>query len=146
MANQLKMAEIQAITALLQQGWSQRRIARELGMDRETVARYARRWGQLAAKPATLRLGSEVADNSKAATLRPGSDAAAEAQDPQLAGLPNGELIEPSGTLVAGQNSACWPFRDLIQCKLDQALSAQRIWQDLRTEYGFTASYYSVLR
>jgi hypothetical protein len=36
-------------------------------------------------------------------------------------------------------------FRDVIH-KLDQALSAQRIWQDLRTEHGFSASYYSVLR
>jgi IS30 family transposase len=44
MANQLKMADIQAIPAILEQGWSQRRIARELGIDRETVARYARRW------------------------------------------------------------------------------------------------------
>jgi transcriptional regulator with XRE-family HTH domain len=43
MANRLKMAQIQAVTALLQQGWSQRRIARELGLDRETVARYAKR-------------------------------------------------------------------------------------------------------
>jgi Helix-turn-helix domain len=161
MANQLKMAEIQAITALLQQGWSQRRIARELGLDRETVARYAQRLREPTAKPANLRPGSEAVDGAKPANLRPGSeavseakpatlhtgsDAVAEAQDPLLAGLPNGELIEPSGASAAGQQSACWPHRDLIQAKLDQALSAQRIWQDLRAEHGFTASYYSVLR
>jgi transposase len=79
------------------------------------------------------------------AILRPGSEPAAEAQDPLLAGLPNSQLIEPSDT-AAGQHSTCWPFRELIQSKLDQALSAQRIWQDLCSEHGFTASYYSVLR
>jgi predicted transcriptional regulator len=40
MANQLKMAMVNAILLLERRGWSQRRIARELGIDRETVARY----------------------------------------------------------------------------------------------------------
>ncbi len=42
MANQLKMVMVQAIIGLLEQGWSHRRIARELGIHRETVARYDR--------------------------------------------------------------------------------------------------------
>jgi transposase len=42
MANQLKMAEVQAILALVKRGWSFRRISRELGVHRETVSRYAR--------------------------------------------------------------------------------------------------------
>jgi transposase len=93
-----------------------------------------------------LRPGSEVEGEAKPATLRPGLEAAAEAQDSLLAGLPDGELIEPPNAAAAGQQSECWPFRGLIQRKVDQALSAQRIWQDLRSEHGFTASYYSVLR
>jgi transposase len=40
MANQLKMATVDAIVALHQLGWSQRRIAREFGIDRETIGRY----------------------------------------------------------------------------------------------------------
>ena len=40
MSNQLKMAQVQSIVALHVRGWSQRRIARERGVDRETVARY----------------------------------------------------------------------------------------------------------
>ena len=40
MANMLSMADQAAIIALWQRGWSQRRIARETGVDRETVARY----------------------------------------------------------------------------------------------------------
>lgn len=38
--NQLKMDIQQAISSLSGRGWSQRRIARELGINRETVARY----------------------------------------------------------------------------------------------------------
>ena len=46
MANHRKMAMMQAIIALLQCGWSHRRIARELGLHRETVGRYDRERGQ----------------------------------------------------------------------------------------------------
>ncbi len=42
MANQLKMAMIGSILTLRQRGWSCRRIARELGVNRETVSRYVR--------------------------------------------------------------------------------------------------------
>ncbi len=42
MANVLRMADQAAIIALWQRGWSQRRIARETGFDRSTVARYVR--------------------------------------------------------------------------------------------------------
>ncbi len=52
MANQLKMAIVDAIVSLAQAGWSQRRIARELGVDRETVARYVQTRGS-GSKPAT---------------------------------------------------------------------------------------------
>ena len=40
MANRLKMAVVHAILTLNELGWSQRRIAQVLGIDRETVARY----------------------------------------------------------------------------------------------------------
>jgi predicted DNA-binding protein (UPF0251 family) len=42
MSNLLQVAMIEAIRSLHQRGWSQRRIARELGIDRETVARHLR--------------------------------------------------------------------------------------------------------
>ncbi len=94
MVNQLKMAELQSITALMEQGGSQRRIARELGIDRETVVRYSRRWRELAAKPANLH---------------PGSELGAEAQDPLLAGLPNCQLLEPSSGEKKGSGFlVCW--------------------------------------
>jgi transposase len=48
MANQLKMASIQAILFLRKRGWSFRRIARELGVHRETVSRQVALAGQRA--------------------------------------------------------------------------------------------------
>lgn len=106
MAHRLKMAKIHAIEELLRLGWSHRRIARELGVHRETVSRYD-------------RLG-----RSKPAISTPGSD--------------------PS--LSCGRKSHCEPFRDLIEREVEQGLSAQRIFQDLRVETGFAGSYSSVKR
>ncbi len=45
MANYLKMAKIQAIQGLLEQGWSQRRIARELCIDRKPPVKCIWTWG-----------------------------------------------------------------------------------------------------
>ena len=58
MANLLTMAIIETIYTLHQRGWSQRRIARELGVNRETVARYIAR--TQTAKPANAPIGSEA--------------------------------------------------------------------------------------
>jgi transposase len=45
-----------------------------------------------------------------------------------------------------GRSSECEPFQSLILEKLQQELSAQRIYQDLTVEHGFTGSYDSVKR
>ena len=68
--NQLKMDIQQAISSLSRSGWSQRRIARELGINRETVARH-RRLAQPAAEPnpAIPPAGSELAEGAKAAIV-----------------------------------------------------------------------------
>lgn len=121
MANRLKMAKIQAILELHRRGWSQRRIARELEIDRETVGRYV---GLSAgeSKPAISPAGSEWAD------LPPG-----------VAEL----LRRPRGV---GRQSHCEPYRDIIRAKLGQDLSSQRIYQDLVTDHGYAGSYDSVKR
>jgi transposase len=61
MANLLKMAMIETIVRLHQQGWSNRRIAKELGIDRDAVSRHVR---QARGAPA----------DSKAAKAPPGSE------------------------------------------------------------------------
>ena len=40
-----------------------------------------------------------------------------------------------------GPKRTCEPFRDVIQTKLEQGLSAQRIYQVLVTDRAFTAKY-----
>ena len=58
--NQLKMDIQHTISTLSRGGWSQRRIARELGIDRETVARYRRlARHEEALKPAISPTGSK---------------------------------------------------------------------------------------
>jgi transposase len=72
MANRLNMATIQTVLTLLQQKWSYRRIARELGIHRDTVARLAAE-----SKAATAPPGSDGEPaESKAATAPPSSAAA----------------------------------------------------------------------
>lgn len=64
MANHLKVAKVLSIQALHARGWSQRRIARELGIDRGTVARHLKRQS----KAATAPTGAGNAKTAKAPT------------------------------------------------------------------------------
>jgi hypothetical protein len=72
MANRLKMATIQTVLTLLEQKWSYRRIARELGIHRDTVARLAAE-----SKPAKAPPGSDgESAESKPAKAPPGFEGA----------------------------------------------------------------------
>ena len=128
MANLLKVAVVHAIIGLLDQGWSYRRIARELGVHRETVARYDRLRQTAGSKPANVTPGSDSGDDPK----------------PAKATLGYFGFELPDRCL--GPPSLCQPFEAVIKKKLDQGLSGQRIWQDLITEHGFAGSYSSVKR
>ena len=77
MANQVKVAMQQTIITLHEQGWSNRRIARELGLHRETVRGYVNRHKLASGSKAAISPpGSEACNESKAATPPPGSGAA----------------------------------------------------------------------
>ena len=54
-------------------------------------------------------------------------------------------MAKPAG-VSPGSSSGCEPYRYYIDKALNQGLSAQRIWQDLREVYGFGYSYGSVKR
>jgi len=149
MANVLRMADQAAIIALWQRGWSQRRIARETGFDRSTVARYVRlaRAGRHTEAPA--------ADNPKPAISTPGSiardgpdDTTTVSSNPAIstAGSKPTSRSEGGPATVAGRQSLCESVREIIEPKLEAGLSAQRIWQDLTSEHGFAGSYQSVKR
>jgi transposase len=159
MANVLKMAKIQSIQQLHAAGWSQRRIARELEIDRGTVARHLRP-PPPHPKPAILPAGSErpnAATFSPLPALTAAASGCSEGADFPAAPKP---AISPAGSerefLVPAVGSAspsrpgrpghCEPYATLIQAKLDQGLTAQRIWQDLVAEHGFVGRYDSVKR
>jgi DNA invertase Pin-like site-specific DNA recombinase len=102
MANRLNMATIQAIEQLQALKWSQRKIARELGIDRGAVARHLRR----------------LATDPKAAIPPAGSVSMAEtnsaAQTPSNAASPEASVkVSP-----AGRRSQCETCREVIQAKL----------------------------
>lgn len=174
MANVLKMALSEAIFSLHQRGWSRRRIARELGIDRATVRRHldaqaaeqktanaARRpsglgddqSGQM--QPAPIGSGT-LPSESNAASAPIGSAGPICTSEqtpigpaPGVAEAMGGADSPPSNIGRAEEAcdpSACAPWRATILMKLDQGLTAQRIYQDLAAEHGYTGSYYSVVR
>jgi transposase len=131
MANVLKVHEQNSIRQLAAQGWSRRRIARELDLDRKTVRRHLR----AAAKSPTIST--------------PGSTEPATSKSPTIStpGAQSGPaLVSEALELEAGRPSLCDQHTERITVKLDAGLSAQRIHQDLVSEVGFAGSYQSVKR
>ena len=149
MSNLLKVAMIDIILSLYRKGWSQRQIATELGINRETVARY-RQAGQGGAETSqcALRLGTpRFRSKTSQCALRLGTTRLPPDYRVRLrsAASPGSCSSQHSGTL-RGRRSKCEAWRDLIQSKCDSGLTAQRIYQDLSTEHGFAGSYYTVRR
>jgi transposase len=124
--NQLKLSQQQSILTLHQAGWSNRAIARELDLNRETVGKYLR------SRATEVPPGSEPA---KPAISTPGPPVDADSKP----------AISTAGS-VAGRKSCCEAWEPQITVALEQGLSAQRIYQDLVTEHQFTGSYQSVKR
>ena len=164
MASRLKMATIQAILQLHSLRWSDRRIAQELGVHRETVAKYLRT-AEPDSKPAKAPSGSGPPKPATsggapapglceppASTQPPGEAGGAEDSKPAIApsgsdaGIRDATATTGPASWGLGRPSACAPFREVILEKLRSGLSAQRIYQDLSTEHGYAGSYYSVRR
>ena len=139
MANYLKMEQRQQVIALLELGWTYRRIEAETGVRRETVSRYDRLRPANAAK---VFPGSEPVNADQAREPSPPASNPAKVfpgSEPNPAKVFLGSRRLPSRSLAA-------PFRDVIGEKLDRGLTLQRIWQDLVTEYGYGGSYESIKR
>lgn len=115
--NELNVSLQHSIATLAAKGWSSRKIARELDLDRETVRRY---------RPAS---------DSKPAIPPTGF---VEGCDPKPA-------IVPAGS-KGGRASQCAPLSSVIEAALLAGLSAQRIYQDLVAGHGFSGGYDSVKR
>jgi transposase len=130
MANILKVNEQNTIQQLAAEGWSLRRITRELQVDRKTVRRYLR----ASAKSPTLSTPGATEPAAKSPPISTPGPAAAP------------ELVTETPPAAAGRPSGCEPHRPQIDAKLTAGLSAQRIYQDLVIEVGFAGSYQSVKR
>jgi transposase len=171
MAHELKMAIVDSIFQLRALHWSARRIALHLDIDRGTVGKYLKR-SESGPKPAIPPAGSA---GSKPATYPPApgtadaddnpADPAAKSADSRPAIPPAGSLGEngglsdvarrrdshgakppPDSFAKLGRPSECTPHQPTILAKLEQGLSAQRIFQDLVVEHGFAGGYDSVKR
>jgi transposase len=127
-ANYLKVQKRQQVISLLELGWSYRRIERETGVRRETIAGYDPRHPS---KPAKVFPGSEGGSD-------PPDGASADRTGPKPAKVFPGS--EPRS------RSAAAKYHDAIVEGLDNGLTIQRVWQDLGEDYGYGQSYESVKR
>jgi transposase len=131
--NQLKVKDQQTIIALHERGWSKRRIARELGLDRLTVRRYL----AAAAKSPGVQTGSELAAGQFGEAKSPAPNTGScEPEEPKSPGVQTGSV----------SSSACALWREQIEAAVQAGLSVQRIYQDLIAEHGFGGSYHCVRR
>jgi len=121
------------VETLLEKGIDQREIHRKTGIDRKTIRRYSRLYGQVSA---------EGTVHSKYPTL---------------------EVVATGSWVQSGQNppprppalednvpkharSACEPHREWIEKQLRLGRNAMAIYQDLVEQFGFTHRYNSVKR
>lgn len=144
MANRLSVAKVHSILTLHARGWSYRRIAKALGVDRETVRSHVHQARAPDSKPATA--GQAPTGSCDEA---PTGLAATDASGGSCGRLPGSPLEGGTGELGTPprEASACAPYREVILAKLEHGLSAVRIHQDLTSELGEAApSYYSVRR
>jgi len=126
MANRLAMDKSQAIQSLASQGMSERRIAQTLGVSRKAVRQH---------------LGRGTPKETKAPTGE-APTGSGEAKDTKA---PTGSEGEPK-PVAPRSRSLCSAYQDSILEKLEQGLTAQRIFQDLRDDQGFPGRYSSVRR
>lgn len=122
--NQLKLSQQQSILTLHQAGWSNRAIARELNFNRETVGKY------LCSQPSSIPETPGGTDPPKPAISPLGLVPIAAAKP----------ALTTAGS-VAGRKSCCVVWESQIAGALVQWLMAQRIYQNLVTEYQFVSSY-----
>jgi transposase len=131
MSNVLKVSLQTTIYSLAERGWSQRRIASELGINRETVGRYLR----LGNSAVSIAESEDGPDRKPAISITGKSGGHGESKP----------AISITG-IGAGRRSHCEPLAELIAAKVEVGLSARRIYQDLVEQSGFRESYQSVQR
>ena len=133
MANVLKMTIVQSILSLPAQGWSQRRIAAQLGIDRETVSGY-------------IRLARSAVQPDPSDLSKPAIAPIDPARTQRVPAADSNPAPVPIGSASAGRRSHGAPWREYMLAKHGQGLSAQRIHQDLRAQSGTERISYDSVR
>jgi transposase len=127
MSNTLKDSMIETIKELDRRGWSIRRIAKELKVNRRTVSKY-------------------LAHDSKCTISTTGSDGSLDSKC-TISTAGAGDDKKAKCTIsTAGRQSLCEVHDEFIRQLLLEGLSAQRIFQDLVYDKVFEGSYESVKR
>jgi len=132
MANELTVQTQDAIRTLTRQGWKIRRIAKELGISRNTVRQYVRAMEATPGAPADATPAEESAPRALQ------TDPHFDHRDGQI------DPLSTAGKM--GRKSLCEDHGALIRTKVEVGLTAQRIFQDLQIEVAFSGSYESVKR
>jgi hypothetical protein len=122
--NELNVTERDTILGLLRLGWSQRRIQRETGHRRETIASYGIAAGLLAPKPAKVA-------TDPAAPIDPPMPAARAPEAP---------------TAAPRSRSNCEAHRVFIEAEVAKGRNAVAIYQDLVEHHGYVGAYNAVKR
>lgn len=137
MSNRLAMDKAQSIQHLHDLGWSQRKIAETLSVDRKSVKRHLATANSKGAAPTGDAPTAQMPDSdlSKGANAPTGQ----EAPEPIF-------CEEPVAANTVSARSGCVAYHDVIVTGLEQRLTAQRIYQDLVIDHGFAGSYWSVNR
>ena len=128
--NVLSEEKKQQVIALGRLGWSLRRIQSATRIRRETAAGYLR-----AAGIAVRRPGGWGRQQAKPA-IEVSTDPGAEKRPPEVVPSPG---RSPS-------DSACEPYREIIESALAKGRNAMAIFQDLVDGHGFSGKYASVKR
>src|SRR5712664_1447174 len=111
--NELRLSQQQSILTLHKAGWSNRAIARELALNRETVGKYLR------SQTTGIMPASVGSDPPEPAISTPGLPLETDSKP----------AISTAGS-VAGRKSCCEPWEQQIVTALEKGLTAQRIYQD----------------
>lgn len=142
MSNHLAMDKAQSIQHLHDLGWSQRKIAATLSVDRKSVKRQLEGQKSKGAAPTgQAPTAPELASVDSKGTSAPTAQAVSKVE---------GEKLEDSESLAGSSSpsarSGCAAYHEAIVAGLSQQLSAQRIYQDLVIDHDFSGSYWSVNR
>jgi len=144
-SNTLEVSMLESIKALNARGWSNRRIAKELGIHRQSVRKCLE-----AESKCTISTAGCPEPPSAKCTISTVGCAASPSAECTISTAGEFEALRTGcATLTVGavgRKSLCSGHAGTIKEALEAGLSAQRIFQDLQSNSGFAGSYESVKR